>query len=737
MTRSTARSAHHDLTTRLSGASPAAQTGRMPTTSAPGGRKVLTAMNYQGVELGDCRQRRQLEQTCATFAAIPADALLWRFRVRKGLPAPGASLPGWYGEGLFNNLGQFLTLYARLHAATGEERFAEQARTLVAGFEETIEEDGFFLDSRGAGSPEYTYDKLVCGLLDVHEYVGDERALPVLERISRWMLRHGDASKPYAWSGMGPLEWYTLPEYLLRAYAVTGDPLYRELADAYRYDEFYDALLERDVDALMGRADAVRNFYQAHSHMNSLNSAAAVYETTGDARYLDAVVAGYELLQESQTFATGMLGPLEAFMKPRQRVEVLHSEEGHAEISCPSWAMMRLVRHLIELTGDARYGDWMELNVYNGIGAAPPTRADGRATQYFADYGLDGARKTWGVEWSCCSTTNGINMAEYANQVYYAGDDALHVCLYLPSSVVCEMDGAMLRLRQRTTYPVDPEVAFDVRVERPARGTVAFRVPAWTAGEPRVAVNGEPVDAVVRDGWARLERTWEDGDAIELTLPMELAVLPVEPAFDRGPVALRYGPVVLVAPQREGDGRLSLDDVAAVAASLRRTETARLAFAGEAADGRTVALVPYYEVEPGAPYAMHFDDDGDRRSHEQLAYAPAEAWERVDAAKYLLTRRRRYAVADAAGASFAVAFEGTGVLWCGYRSMRAGWADVFLDGELVERVTQLGHSDLQPSLWSATGLPPGAHELRVVVTGERPPRSRGAEVNVGHVRVLP
>lgn len=699
--------------------------------------KALTAMNYAGVVLDDCRQRQQLQETCATFAAISDDALLYPFRVRNGAPAPGTPLRGWYGEGLFNNLGQFLTLYARLHAATGEQRFAAKARALVAGFEATIEEDGFFLHSHAAGSVEYCYDKLVCGLLDVHEHVGCERALPVLGRISRWMLRNGDGSKPYAWSGMGPLEWYTLPEYLLRAYAVTADPLYRELADRYRYDEFYDALLERDVDGLMRRADDVHNFYQAHSHVNALNSAAAVYETTGDRRYLDALVAGYELVRESQLFATGMFGPLEAFMKSRQRIEALHSEDGHAEISCPSWAMMRLVRHLIELTGDARYGDWMELNVHNGIGAAPPTRADGRAMQYFADYGLDRARKTWGVEWSCCSTTNGINMAEYVNQIYYAGADALHVCLYLPSSVECELDGTTLRLTQRTAHPVEELVRFDVRLDRPAEGTIAFRVPGWLAGAPRLTVNGAPVEPDVRDGWAALRRSWQDGDAIELTLPMELAVLPVEPAFEDGPVALRYGPVVLVAPQDETSRRLSLDDVAAVAGSLRRTDPARLAFEGRAQDGRAVALVPYYEIEPGAPYAMHFDDDGDRRSGSQLDCEPVEAWESVDRRQWLLRRRRRYAVCAEPGAAFTVAFEGTGVLWCGYRSPHAGWADVLLDGEHVERVTQLGHSDLQPSLWSRTGLAPGRHELRVVVTGERPPGARGAEVNVGHVRVLP
>ncbi|MFC7584544.1 beta-L-arabinofuranosidase domain-containing protein [Nonomuraea antimicrobica] len=190
-------------------------------------------------------------------------------------------LRGWYGEGLFNNLGQFFTLYARIYAATGDERFATKARELLDGWAETIDENGYFFNATWAGAKEYSYDKLVCGLLDLHEYVGHGDALPILRRISEWMWRYGDRSRRYAWNGMGPLEWYTLPEYLLRAYTVTGDPLYRELADVYFYDEFYDALL--DADNLMSRADQVHRFYQAHSHLNTLNSAAARYEVTGSA----------------------------------------------------------------------------------------------------------------------------------------------------------------------------------------------------------------------------------------------------------------------------------------------------------------------------------------------------------------------------------------------------------------------------------------------------------------------
>jgi len=45
-------------------------------------------------------------------------------------------------------------------------------------------------------------------------------------------------------------------------------------------------------------------------------------------------------------------------------------------------------------SGMARYGDWMERLVYNGIGAALPMGPNGQ-TFYYSDYRLGGGRKIY------------------------------------------------------------------------------------------------------------------------------------------------------------------------------------------------------------------------------------------------------------------------------------------------------------------------------------------------------
>jgi hypothetical protein len=84
-------------------------------------------------------------------------------------------------------------------------------------------------------------------------------------------------------------------------------------------------------------------------------------------------------------------------------------------------------------------------------------------------------------------------------------------------------------------------------LSHPERFTIALRVPAWAGSKSKVTVNGNAVDTTLTPGtWASIDRTWKDGDRVELSLDMPLRLAPID---DRNPniVALLYGPVALFA----------------------------------------------------------------------------------------------------------------------------------------------------------------------------------------------
>ncbi|MBM4027947.1 MAG: glycoside hydrolase family 127 protein, partial [Planctomycetes bacterium] len=74
-----------------------------------------------------------------------------------------------------------------------------------------------------------------------------------------------------------------------------------------------------------------------------------------------------------------------------------------------------------------------------------------------------------------------------------------------------------------------------------------------------LTVNGKPILSSVEEGFARLERQWQKGDTIELSLPMPVRRVLPHPAIraNRGRVALQRGPIVFCLEGPDNDGKVA------------------------------------------------------------------------------------------------------------------------------------------------------------------------------------
>src|SRR5262245_49088253 len=156
---------------------------------------VLQTFDFAGVTLDGGLLPRSLDAAREFYLRIPNDDLLRPFRARKGLPAPGAALGGWYGGDVFHVFGQIVSGLARLSAATGDDGCRAKVRALVHGFGECVEPDGYCFASRHPNAPHYIFDKIAGGLLDAHVYCGDDEALALLARIVGWAEQNLDRKR--------------------------------------------------------------------------------------------------------------------------------------------------------------------------------------------------------------------------------------------------------------------------------------------------------------------------------------------------------------------------------------------------------------------------------------------------------------------------------------------------------------------------------------------------------------
>ncbi len=520
------------------------------------GSTRLEQFDYGDVRLLEGPMLEQFRANHAYYLALDEDSLLQPFRQKAGLPAPGEPMGGWYswskdfdppknmtGYIPGHTFGQYMSGLARAYAVTGDAATREKIFRMVRGYAPTITSK--FYD--GYPLPCYTSDKTACGLIDAHRYAQDPKALEVLaaatDAVLPWLPpkalnREEMAARPhpniaYTWD-----EPYTLPENFFLAYAISGDARYLTLAKRFLQDDAYFNPLAAGENVLPGQ--------HAYSHVNALSSASQAYLIMGSEKHLRAARNGFGFVVDTQSFATGGWGPNETFRKPGSGDLGKSLTETHAsfETPCGAYGHFKIVRYLMRITGDSRYGDSMERVLYNTILGALPMQPGGK-TFYYSDYNNDGQKVYYDQAWPCCSGTFPQVTADYGISSYFYSPAGVYVNLFVPSRVQWRRGGNRIALEQETQYPYAPEVTIRVHCEKPEMFGVHLRVPAWAGAGTRITVNGRAVDAVVRPGaFAEIRREWKAGDRIEYQIetPLRLEAVdgqhPATQALMAGPLAL-------------------------------------------------------------------------------------------------------------------------------------------------------------------------------------------------------
>jgi len=523
--------------------------GRSSPTSESG---PLEEFDYGDVVLKSALHEGQLQQTHALLMTLNEDSLLKPYRQMVGQPAPGEDLGGWYQYDAHNQdylfevgfapgcpLGQWISALARSYAIDRSPETREKVLRLNRLYAKAIGGD-FYENTR---FPAYSYDKLVCGLIDSHKYVGDPDAFAILNETTKAALPHlpkkavehgqrwrSNPDVSYTWD-----ESYTIPENLFLAYQRGAGERYRDLAVQYLDDVYFDPLAEGRSD-LEGR--------HAYSHVNALCSAMQAYLTLGSEKHLRAAKNGFGFLT-AQSFATGGWGADEILRPPgsNEMYKSLSGSHASFETPCGSYAHFKLTRYLLRVTRDSRYGDSMERMMYNTVLGSLPLQADGRA-YYYSDYNFKGRKVYHEQRWPCCSGTLPQVAADYRINTYFRDSAGVWVNLYIPSSVNWTSNGAQIVLKQQGEYPYNSHVQFEVTASRPAAFALNLRIPAW-AEKASISVNGKR-EAASAGSFARVEREWKTGDRIDLDLPMTARLEAID-AQHADTVALLVGPLVLFA----------------------------------------------------------------------------------------------------------------------------------------------------------------------------------------------
>jgi DUF1680 family protein len=133
------------------------------------------------------------------------------------------------------------------------------------------------------------------------------------------------------------------------------------------------------------------------------------------------------------------------------------------------------------------------------------------------------------------------NHAKYGDSIYFHDDASLYVNLFIASELSWAEKN--LRVTQTTRFPDEESTRLLVHASAPTRLRLKIRHPSWCS-RPTVTVNGH--SHTVANGPSRyidIDRTWRDGDVVDVQLPMQRRLEPLPNAPNL--VAVMHGPLVL------------------------------------------------------------------------------------------------------------------------------------------------------------------------------------------------
>jgi DUF1680 family protein len=485
-------------------------------------------------------------------------------------------------------------------ALTGDQALAAQLDEMVAVVALAQRADGYLhtpvLIGARLGEPDavpfhdrfdfemYNLGHLLTAACTHHEATGQENFLAVARKAGDFLCQaFAEPDENLARNAVCPSHYMGI----IDLYRATGEARYLELAGklvAMRDlvaeagtggDDNQDRLPLAEQTEIAGHAVRANYLYAG---------LADLYAESGDPGHWAPLAPLWQSLVTRKLSVTGGCGALYDGASPdaspdQAAITRVHQAYGrnyqlpnttaHNE-TCASVGLVLWAWRMFLATGEAEYVDVLETALYNTVLAG--ASLDGTRFSYVnplrvtdpppAD--LRWSRQRVEFVTSFCCPPNVVRTVATAGRFAYAHDPGagagvLRVNLYGSNT----LESVGLKLRQESRYPWDGTVTLTFEAPPPDPLALNLRIPGWCQGAT-LTVNGEPAGVPAEPGtYATVQRTWQPGDQVALTLPMPPVLVESHPLVEesRNHAAVQRGPLVYCLESADLPGGVSPNDV--------------------------------------------------------------------------------------------------------------------------------------------------------------------------------
>lgn len=358
---------------------------------------------------------------------------------------------------------------------------------------------------------------------------------------------------------------------IIEMYRTLHDPAYLQLAEKLvdirgtveGTDDNSDREPFREMDHVAGHAVRANYLFAG---------VADVYAETGDTTLLGTLNKLWDDVVNRKMYVTGGCGALydgvsvDGISYKPDTVQRIHQAYGrdyqlpnltaHNE-TCANIGNVLWNWRMLQLTGEARYADIVELALYNSVLSG--VSLDGTSFFYTNPLAEDqsfpyhlrweGGRQPYIKLSNCCPPNTVRTIAEVADYMYDLSKDGLFINLYSGNNLRTKLEsGEAIALRQQTEYPWKGTI--DIAMDEVPTSDFALhlRIPGWCK-KATWSLNGKPMPVNFQHldkGYLVIKRNWKKGDRLQLNLDMPVTLIESNPLVEEtsGRVTVKRGPVV-------------------------------------------------------------------------------------------------------------------------------------------------------------------------------------------------
>lgn len=494
---------------------------------------ALSIGGHLGEKIDQCINNR--------IAAQPTDPLIKIFQQKNLNPG------GYWGE----FIGKWASAAALAYSYNHDAKLFAKMNTATGLLMDSKDDEGYistYLKSEYFKAWDIWIQKYVLlGLIAQYDATGNRNYLDAAKHSAAFLMSKTGTGK-MSLEEYGPAFHkggvnFSILEPIVLLYERTGDKSFlnygQYIVNAWSKPGKHSADGIKIIEhALAGAKPADYDVRHAYTLMSDFEGLCEMYRSTGNKKYLDAIIQFAKSVEKNELMIAGTMGNNEMWYNTAyNQTSVLE----HPNETCTTATWIKLCYQLLRLTGDPHWADQMENALYNGLlGAMTP---NGEWWSYDSHiYGERVPSRVQGLDLSCCVSSG--PRALLLTPSWFAmksGDGGYPIInLYAPGETNYSLNnGTTVKLTQTTSYPVEGVVNMKLNSNSTKAFPLKLRIPDWSE-QTSLYVNGKIIP--VEKGYTTINRTWKDNDSIRLILDMRGRIVQAphstEQAIVRGPIVL-------------------------------------------------------------------------------------------------------------------------------------------------------------------------------------------------------